>query len=65
MAYIVEDKDFDRQELINENIALKKEIEILETSNAQLDREMTNYKQAYEKYSNMFIIRIFKKLLRK
>ena len=65
MSYIVEKKEFDSQSLIDENIALKKEITVLEVANAQLLKEMTNYKEAYERYSNLFIIKIFRKLLRK
>lgn len=65
MSYIVNEIGADRQNLVNENIALKKEIEILEVANAQLLEEMNNYKNAYERYSDMFIIKIIKKILRK
>ena len=65
MAYKVKDAAVDTQNLLNENISLKKEIKVLEVANKQLLEEMQNYKNAYERYSNFFLFRLFKKIFRK
>ena len=66
MAYIVtEESRIDNAQLLQENIALKKEIIVLETANAQLKREAETYKSAYERWSNNTVIRLVKKVLRR
>lgn len=66
MAYIVtEESCVDTAQLVQKNIALKKEIIVLETANAQLKREAETYKNAYERWSNNSVIRLAKKVLRR
>ena len=59
------DSASDKDELIKENLALKKEITVLETANAQLIKERDTYKAAYEKWSNFFAVRLAKKIMRR
>lgn len=64
MSYILlsqQNKTMD--ELIQDNIVLKKELMILEKANEQLKSECDSYKTAYQRYSSFFIIKIAKKLL--
>ena len=65
MAYIIEDDKRDSADILAENLALKKEIEIIKTANEQLKAEAQVYKTAYERYNNNFIIKAVKKILRK
>ena len=61
MAYkIYEAPRDDNDALIKENLVLKKEIQILETSNTQLSKERDMYKAAYERYSSFFVIKFLK-----
>lgn len=63
MAYIIIDESkVNNDRLIQENIALKKTITVLETANSQLKREAETYKAAYERWSNNAVIRVLKKV---
>ena len=55
----------DSDALIKENIALKKEILVLETANKQLLKDRDSYKFAYERYSSFFAIKFLKKIMGK
>ena len=65
MAYIIEDSKVFSTDIFAENLELKKQIEILETANAQLKAEAETYRNAYERYNNNIIIKTIKKILRK
>ena len=65
MAYIIEDSKVFSTDIFAENLELKKQIEILETANAQLKAEAETYRNAYERYNNNIIIKMIKKILRK
>ena len=64
MKYIIQESErlADRDELLQENLALKKKITVLETANAQLIKERNTYKAAYEKWSGFFVIRFIKRI---
>lgn len=65
MYYIIDENNKNANELLQENISLKKEINVLTVANGQLKEECERYKSAYERYSSLFIIKIAKKILGK
>lgn len=57
--------EFDEDRIFQENIALKKNIHILEVANRQLGAERDLYKQAYERWSNNWVARFIKRIVRR
>ena len=65
MYEVYNSHEFDVDRIFRENIALKKNIHILEVANRQLRSERDLYKQAYMRWSNNWVVRFIKKLLRR
>ena len=57
--------EFNAESILQENIALKKNVHILEVANKQLRTERDLYKQAYLRWSNNPITIFIKKILRR